>query len=171
MATTMIVLRLIHIFSGVFWAGSVFFVAAFLLPGLRASGPAGGQVMQQVVAKLRYPRAAGSAGVLTILSGAGMYWRNNSISSGAWSRSIPGMTYALGAVAAIAAMVVFATLIGPTGEKLLSLGGAIQSAGGPPSAEQATKLTFLQGKMAFASRLGAGCLAVAVLCMATARYL
>jgi uncharacterized membrane protein len=169
--TTMIVLRFIHVLSGIFWAGSVFFVAGFLIPGLRASGPAGGQVMQQVIGKRRYPAAVGTAGLLTILSGAGMYWRNISLSSGGWATSVPGLTYGFGAIAAIVAIIIFARIIGPTGEQLLQLAGSIQSSGAPPSAEQASRLTHLQGRMAFASRLGASFLAITVICMATARYL
>jgi hypothetical protein len=169
--TTMIVLRFIHVLSGVFWAGSVFFVAAFLIPGLRASGPSGGHVMQQVIGKLRYPTAAGTAGLLTILSGAGMYWRNVSLSSGGWATSVPGLTYGFGALAAITAIIIFARIIAPTGEQLLQLAGSIQSSGGPPSVEQATRLAQLQGRLAFASRLGASSLAVTVICMAIARYL
>jgi len=168
---TMLMLRLIHVLSGVFWAGSVFFVAAFLVPGLRASGPAGGQVMQQVMGKLRYPTAAGVAALLTILSGGGMYWRNTSMSSGGWARSVPGMTYGAGAVAALAALTVFVAVIRPTGNRLLELGAAIQSAGGPPTSEQAATLAQLQGRMARAARFGAGCLAITVIAMASARYL
>jgi hypothetical protein len=167
----MIVLRLIHIFAGVFWAGSVFFVVRFLLPGLRASGPAGGQVMQQIIGKLRFPVAAGVAGTLTVLSGAGMYWRNIKVSSGTWAGSGPGITYGIGALAALTALIVFATLIGPTGNRLLQLGATIQSSGGPPTSEQAGTLAQLQGKMAAFSRVGASFLAIAVLAMAIARYM
>jgi hypothetical protein len=127
--------------------------------------------MQQVIGKLRYPAAAGIAGLLTILSGAGMYWRNVSLSSGGWATSVPGLTYGFGALAAITAIIIFARIIGPTGAQLLQLAGSIQSSGGPPSVEQATRLAQLQGRLAFASRLGASCLAVTVICMAIARYL
>jgi uncharacterized membrane protein len=169
--TTMIVLRLIHIFSGVFWAGSVFFVARFLLPSILASGAAGGQVMQQIIAKRRFPVAAGIAGTLTILSGAGMYWHNIKVSSGGWASSAPGMTYGTGALAAIAALVVFATIIGPTGKRLMGLSATVHASGGPPTTEQASTLAGLQGRMLFASRLGASFLAIAVIAMAVARYL
>jgi hypothetical protein len=127
--------------------------------------------MRQVIEKRRFPAAAATAGLLTILSGAGMYWRNISVSSGGWATSAPGLTYGVGAVAAIIAIVIFARIIAPTGEQLLQLSGSIQSGGAPPSAEQAQRLAQLQGRMAFASRIGASCLAVAVICMALARYL
>jgi uncharacterized membrane protein len=167
----MIVLRLIHILAGVFWAGSVFFVVRFLLPALRASGPAGGQVMEQIGGKLRYGTAAAGAGLLTILSGVGMYWRNIKMSSGTWASSAPGVTYGIGAIAAIVALIVFATVIRPTGNQLLQLGATIQSGGGPPSAEQASTLARLQNRMTASSRVGAALLAIAVIAMAIARYM
>jgi uncharacterized membrane protein len=166
----MIVLRLIHIVAGVFWAGSVFFVVRFLLPALRASGPAGGQVMQQIAGKLRYGTAAMGAGLLTILSGIGMFWRDVKMSSGTWASSGPGMTYAIGALAAITALTVFATIGRPAGNQLLELGATIQSSGGPPSAEQASTLARLQNRMGAASRTAAALLAIAVIAMAVARY-
>lgn len=169
--STMIVLRFIHVLSGVFWAGSVIFVAGFLVPGLLASGPAGGQVMQQVMAVRKYPEAAGIAAVLTILSGGTMYWHNAAVSSGGWAGSVPGITYAIGALSALAAFTIFVTVIRPTGNKLLAFGRAMQSSGGPPSPEQAAALVGLQIRMAGASRLGAICLAITVVAMAIARYL
>ena len=39
------VLRIAHIVTGAFWVGTVIFLAAFLLPSLRAAGPAAGPVM------------------------------------------------------------------------------------------------------------------------------
>ena len=37
-----VVLRLLHIFAGVFWAGAVFMLTRFVMPAVAASGPEGG---------------------------------------------------------------------------------------------------------------------------------
>ena len=161
----MIVLRLIHVLAGVFWAGSVFFVAAFLLPSVAATGPGGGQVVQHVMTVLKYPRAAGIAAVLT------MYWHDMKISTAGWAGSAPGMTYGIGALSALVAFVVFVTMIRPTGDKLLAFGRTIQSRGGPPTPEESAAISRLQMRMSSASRAGAACLAVTVVAMAIARYL
>ncbi len=63
--TTIILLRLIHILSGVFWVGSVLFVARFLLPTLRAVGPAGGPVMQQLTQVRKLPSFMMVVAILT----------------------------------------------------------------------------------------------------------
>ena len=72
--TSIIVLRLIHIIVGVFWVGSLIFVAAFLLPAVRASGPAGGAVMGQLMQNLKLHRYMVASTWLTILSGVGLAW-------------------------------------------------------------------------------------------------
>jgi uncharacterized membrane protein len=167
----MIVLRLIHVLAGVFWAGSVIFVAAFLIPAVAASGPGGGQVIQQVMAVLKYPRAAGIAAVLTILAGGTMYWHDMKISTTGWAGSAPGITYGIGALSALVAFTVFLTTIRPTGNKLLEFGRTIQTRGGPPTPEESAAIARLQVRMSSASRAGAAFLAITVAAMAIARYL
>src|SRR5512132_1177730 len=41
-------LRFTHIVVGVFWVGTIVFVAFYLLPTMRAVGPAAGPVMQEL---------------------------------------------------------------------------------------------------------------------------
>jgi hypothetical protein len=53
MATYMIVLRLIHIFAGIVWAGWAFIQLGFIEPALKAAGPAGGAFMQALTGKTR----------------------------------------------------------------------------------------------------------------------
>ena len=36
------ILRILHIVTGVFWAGTVFFIVSFLLPAMGKIGPAAG---------------------------------------------------------------------------------------------------------------------------------
>ena len=45
----MILLRLIHIVAGVFWAGTMMTIAWFLLPAAQALGQPGGAFMQQLM--------------------------------------------------------------------------------------------------------------------------
>jgi uncharacterized membrane protein len=167
---TMIVLRLLHIFGGVFWGGAVFFAAAFLIPAIRASGPAGGPVMRQLVAVRRYPIYAMLSAIVTVLSGAAMYWRNISVSDGAFARSTMGMTYGLGAAAAVVAIIIGMTVMTPATAKLGKIGSAIQASGGTPTAEQSATMVQLQDRVLMAARATAAALGVAVIAMAVARY-
>jgi uncharacterized membrane protein len=171
MDVMMIVLRLIHVVSGVFWAGSVFFAVSFLLPAVRATGPAGKQIMRQLASVQKFPVAIGTSATLTILSGLGLYWHDIKLSAGNFGRSTPGMVYGIGAVCALIAFGFGIGLVGRSSGKLLSLGAAIQAAGGAPTPEQAQTMEKLQGKMSQGMRIAAMLLSITVITMAIARYL
>ena len=66
--TYILILRLLHIGFGIFWAGSVFFFALFVAPSAKASGPEGAKFMQQL-AKTNYPVIIMIAAMITILAG------------------------------------------------------------------------------------------------------
>ena len=72
MNVTMIVLRIIHIGAGVFWAGAVFVNEGFLLPTMKATGPGGAPFMRHLMGVKKYPVRIATSGVLVILSGLGM---------------------------------------------------------------------------------------------------
>ena len=168
----MILLRLIHILAGVFWAGAAFFVATILLPSIKAAGPAGGPVMREVVGVRKFPVVASIAGLLTILSGGWMYWHNISVSQGkSWAGSVPGMTYGVGALAAIVTMALAGMIMAPTAKKVGALADAMAAAGGPPSPAQVAEMQTLQARLQFGTRLGAFFLCITVITMAIARYL
>src|SRR5215216_3416309 len=99
-----IILRLLHILGGVFWAGTAIFTAVFLIPSIRALGPGGGPVMQQIAQVRKLPLYFMGSGVITVLSGIGLYWRASGGFSNAWMRSGPGTTFGVGAVFALVAM-------------------------------------------------------------------
>ena len=88
-----ITLRLIHILAGAFWAGSAIFTAAFLIPSIRALGPAGGPVMQQIAQVRKLPVYFFGAGTLTVLSGIGLYSRASGGFTNQWMRSGPGPSW------------------------------------------------------------------------------
>jgi hypothetical protein len=167
----MVVLRLIHIVSGVFWVGAFIVMAGFLFPAVRATGPQGGRVMQEVMQRRRLPVYLGVAAGLTILSGFVMYGRIAGATNGAWASTRPGMTYGIGGLAAILAVIVGAVVAGPAGRKLGKLGERVQASGGPPSAEQAAQMAALQARVGHGMQAVAFLLLVAVVAMAIARYL
>jgi uncharacterized membrane protein len=166
----MIVLRLIHILTGAFWAGALFFVAGFLVPSANVSGPAGAVMMRQVMGVRKFPVFVGIAATLTVLSGLTMYWHNTSISAGSFARSRGGMTYGLGGLAALITFVIAVAVVAPTGEKILKLGAAIQAGDTAPTPAQINEVGALQNKIEFASRLGASFMVITLVAMAIGRY-
>jgi uncharacterized membrane protein len=163
----MILLRIIHILAGIFWVGSVMFIALFLEPSISAAGPAGGQVIKEIT-KRNYSRAAAASGLLTVLAGLTLFWIDSDhFRSKVWLQSGSGRTYQLGATLAIIGLIIGITIVRPTVEKLGALAASASPGNPPPAAEMAP----LQHKLHIASRWVAVLLGLAAVAMAAARYL
>src|SRR5882724_8157315 len=89
-ATNVYLLRTVHVAVGAIWVGAVVFIAAFLVPSVRAAGPAGGAVMQQLMQARRLPLWIMAAALLTVLSGLGLYGHNSAGFRSEWLGSGPG---------------------------------------------------------------------------------
>jgi uncharacterized membrane protein len=165
-----LILRIIHILSGVFWTGTAMFTVLFLIPAVRALGPAGGPVMHQIGEKRKLPVYFMIAGFLTILSGIGLYSMASGGFSNEWMHSGAGRTFGIGAIFALIAMVVGLAVAGPTAKRLGALAGTIAQAG-KPTPEQQAEVGRLQAKMGKAGTLGAALLVCATIAMAVARYI
>ena len=164
-----ILLRLLHILGGIFWAGTMILLAAFLLPTARANGREGGQFLQYLMRQQRLQLYLAVAMLATVLSGIIMYARMAAATHGAWAGSRPGIAYGFGAIAAILAAAIGGSIGSSAGRKLLAVGQAI--AAGGPTPEQQAELARLQDRMALGARLAASLLIVAAGAMAIGRYL
>ncbi|MGH8622284.1 MAG: hypothetical protein ACRET3_09115, partial [Burkholderiales bacterium] len=85
----MIALRLVHVVLGMFWAGTLIFVATFLNPAVRAAGPEGAPVMQRLQER-GLLSVMPVVAALTILSGLALYWRLSGGLEPVWVRSRMG---------------------------------------------------------------------------------
>ena len=167
---TLHLLRLVHVVLGVFWVGAVTFIAFLLIPSLRAAGPAGGAVMEQLAARRMHLWLMG-AGILTVLSGFGLYWHDSAgFSSSTWLASGPARTFGFGAVMALIAVVLGMAVNSPAASRLGALGARIKAAGRPPSPDELAEIQRLQQRLARASVLQALLLLLAAAAMAVARY-
>jgi uncharacterized membrane protein len=163
-------LRILHIVVGVFWVGTVVFMAAFLTPSARAAGPAGGAVIQQLMGVRRLPLWIMGGMVVTLLSGIALYWRDSAGFQSAWLASGAGKVFGLGGAVAFAASILGMAINMPTARRLTEITGRLQSAGRPPTPEEQATLAALQGRLSKASVLAAVLLVIATLLMAIARY-
>ena len=170
MDVTAVVLRIIHIGAGVFWAGAVFVNEGFLLPTMKATGPGGAPFMRHLMGAKKYPVRIATAGVLVILSGLGMYWRNGSLSNGTWFRSRQAMVYGVGGLSAIIALAFGVVVLTRAAAKLNQVGAAVTAAGGPPSPEQAATIAAMQQRITSGTHFVAGLLGITVIAMAIGRY-
>ncbi|MEO7367372.1 MAG: hypothetical protein ABIZ36_05410 [Gemmatimonadaceae bacterium] len=170
-AALMIFLRLIHILGGVFWVGTVFVIAWFLIPSNRATGPAGIVVMQEVMVRRKLSIYLMAAMGLTILSGLAMYGRMMMITHGAWASTAMAKVLGFGALCGIVGGAIGGSVSKAAGLRMAAIGNAIQDSGQAPTEAQKAELGALQGKMQKVMGYVAILLVIAVAAMASARYL
>jgi hypothetical protein len=164
-----VVLRFLHIFFGVFWAGAVFTTARYILPTVVVSGPEGQRFMLRLALERGLTRAMIVAGTITVLAGLMLMWHDSAGFQRSWMGSGMGVMLSVGALAAVGAL---ATGIRSAmlAAKLGRLAAAMQAKGGPPTPEQQTEAQGLGARLAAGARAVAIQLVIAVLCMAVARY-
>jgi MFS family permease len=162
----LIVLRLVHIAAGAFWAGSALFIALVLLPGVRKAAPGGERNLPMAAIS----QAMSLAALLTTIAGLLLYAWASRFAWG-WIVSPLGIGLTLGSLAGLAAFLLGLLSTGPTAARIGALAGQIQAAGGPPKPEQAAEMGRLQAKLATSSTVSTILMTAALALMAVARYL
>lgn len=163
----MLVLRLTHIFAGVFWVGATLTMNFFVGPTIGATGEAGQQVKWYLMAKSRLSSAMTVAGVLTVLAGYIMYWLDSNGFSSTWTHSGPGIGFAIGGAAGLLGLI-FRVL---ANRKMSTLGKLVNEIKQQPTEEPSQKFVPLQKTLALLIKPNTWSLIIAVLFMAVARYL
>jgi uncharacterized membrane protein len=164
----MIVLRLIHIGTAVFWGGTVFFLVSFLTPAVQAAGPEGGKVMQRL-ALSRFPRVLPVIASLTVLSGLTMYWIRY-LSFDLWNTHA-GLAFAFGGLMGLTALAIGLAVTVPALNHIAEFAKQVMASGKPPTPEQMKIVQGAQMRMMSATIQIAILLSLAVAAMASARYL
>jgi len=169
---SMVFLRIVHIATGVIWVGSLFVVVVFVQPSAAALGPAGAPFMSEL-RRRRFVDVVFIDAVFTVIAGAFLYWRDwHTYSSfGDWIGSSFGAWLTVGALLAIAGLGVAASFTRPTIGRLVSLGKQVAESGGPPPPETAARIGALQRRLVSAERVSFSLVLLAVVAMASARYL
>lgn len=163
----MLILRLTHIFAGVFWVGATLTTSFYLSPATKATGEAGQRVMDYLHTKARLATAMTLAGILTVFAGYSMYWIDSNGFSSPWTHSGPGIGFGIGGAAGLLGLI-FRILANRNMTKLSRV--AVENKERPDS-KQLQKLVSLQKRQARLNTLNTWALIIAVLFMATARYL
>jgi uncharacterized membrane protein len=175
MVYLILLLRIVHIFAGVFWVGAAIVTFAFFGPAARAVAAedprASQKFVQTVMGRQRLTTAMGAAAGLTMLAGIMLYGIDSGGFRLSWITSGVGLGFTIGALAAIASAFVGGVILQPTSSRIGALGAAMAERGGPPSAEQQAEMGRLSARMNSVGRINITLLLIALLGMATARYL
>ncbi len=163
------VLRVVHIFAGVFWTGTALMMAGFISPTARTVGPDSAKFMQQLARQNRLPQVIEAAAILNILAGAWLYWLISGGFQMEWITSRGGLALTFGATLAVIAYILGYFFQKPAAKRMGETGREIQAAGGPPSPEQMAEMQAQQKKLAQGGLYSAILLSLAVIGMALAR--
>ncbi len=169
MNLTVIVLRILHIVAGIFWAGGVIALYMFIQPAARATAPQSQKFMDQLMVHQRFGRFLNTMSIITILAGGVLFIRLASV-NWEWVTTGPGIGFTTGALAGILAVVLWNALVPPRLGKLAALAEIVQINGGSPPPEMSARLTRIEAEIAAAGKLDLTLTMIAVLAMATARY-
>lgn len=171
MTALLLTMRVLHVVTGVFWAGSVFFLNTLLGPSIAAAGPEGLKVMGEL-RKRRYFENMIGAAVVTVLSGFVLVWIDSAGFQPAWFGTHFGMGISTGMLAAILALGFGVFASKPAMDEMFSLGPRMaQAAGEEARAVIATRMAAARGRLVKFGALSMSLLLIAVLAMAIARYL
>ena len=171
MDALMIVMRLLHVVLGVFWAGALFFMAWFLIPSVGEAGPDGAKVVQ-ALQRRGIMTVLPIAAITTILSGLVLMWRVSAGFQPEWSRSPTGMALGIGAVAAIVGFGIGLGVMRPAQMKAGALAETLATLTDPGA--RGTRMAEIQAlrlRSGKAARWVAALLVISVATMAVARYL
>lgn len=166
----LITLRLLHIFTGVYWAGTIFFFGTFLEPGIRALGPDGGKVMIKFFER-GYLTFLPITAFIAVASGT---WLLSIASAGfdpTWMGSSVGIMYSTGGLGAILAFVVGLGFMRPAALRIWDISRQL-----PQAADDAARAALMaemgrqRARTGIAARIILVLLVIAVAMMAVARY-
>jgi hypothetical protein len=165
-----LLMRILHVVVGVFWAGTLIFVATFLMPSVRDAGPDGGKVMLALMRR-GYMNVLPVVALVTLVSGFWLYWNLMQTVGPIWAASLSARIYGVGAVTALIGFGLGVFIMRPNALKLQAIMEAqAKTPEGPARAALAADMTVPRAKMSATAPWVAGLLAVSVACMAVARY-
>ena len=144
-------------------------MTAFIVPSVRDAGPDGAKVSAGLMRR-RVTDVMPVAAVLTILSGLYLYWRVSGGFGAAYMGSPMGMTYGVGAVASVVALVLGLGIIRPSMLKAAAISRRVAEAPESDRAGLSEEAQRVRARAATAGQIVAWLLVIAVLTMAIGRY-
>jgi hypothetical protein len=167
----LIALRLAHVVAGAAWVGGAFVMILLVSRTARLRGADGDVFMSTLLTEGKAARYFEAAALTTVVAGALLYWRASGGLQLAWITSPTGLAFSVGAAAAIASLAWGGLLVGPAGKRAAQIEAEIKANGGASNAAQRAELDSIKAKLNRFAVADLILLGVAVVMMATARYL
>lgn len=161
----MVILRIIHIFGGVFWVGATYTMILFVFPTVEAIGDDSKKFMQHFMQAGKFSKRMAAASGLTVLSGLLMYGK---LFHGlAPLNTGSGLALTLGGLFGLLAMGMGMST-GRKTKEVQALGA--EMAAGAPKPEQLSRMAQLQAGLARSGSLSAILMTLSLLGMVLSEY-
>lgn len=168
---SLLLLRLLHVVTGIMWGGTAMFSAWFVIPSVIEAGPAGGVFMNGMLRR-RFNTIIPAVALVTVLSGMWLMWRVSGGDMATWSRTWPGHILSVAGGLAIIAWLVGFFVSRPAGQALAALAPRLQAATDPAERERLLAEMRPHQQRSFAAvKVIAWLVLLASIGMAVARYL
>jgi uncharacterized membrane protein len=171
MKAELLILRLVHIFGGTFWVGSMMFTSFFLIPVIGASPAVAAEVMTGLQ-KRRLFTLLPVAALITIASGLRLLSIVSAGFSGSYFGTPTGRAFAAAAAAATLAFLISILISRPGFLRIGRLGASLGAARDDAARQGiAAEMQSLRRRVSVANGTVVVLLLFAAAGMATARYL
>lgn len=167
----LILMRLIHVLSGIFWVGTFLFVTFYLFPTVSSAGPAAAGPVMGGLQRRGFMTVLPIVALVAIASGLLLVWMRSGGAVGAYARGPEGRVFTGAGGLAIVAFLIGISVVRPAA---MASGKLMQElATLPPGPERdatQNRVAALQRRGTLANRIVAALLLLAAAGMAIARY-
>lgn len=163
----LVVLRLTHIIAAVVWVGMGITLFFFVGPAIQKAGPAGMSFARALYTQGRFSTVIGAAAGLTFLAGLLLYLVGNAM---AHFTQLGNIVLGVGAIFGTLAFLHGAIILSKTTKQLGAATAALPT-DGPPDPDQIAALRTLSAKAVSEQKISMTLMLIALVCMATPRYL
>jgi uncharacterized membrane protein len=115
-----LLMRLLHILTGIFWVGTMMFNTAFLFPALKDAGPDAAKVGVALTNR-RFPVIMPIVALVTILSGLWLFWHDSGGFQEPFMQSHMARALSFGAACAIVAFIIGVVVVRPAMVQAMAL--------------------------------------------------
>jgi hypothetical protein len=166
-----IILRIVHIGTGIMWAGGAALFFFYLEPTMTTLGPAAEPFVNEMINRRKAPIYFAATSTFTVLAGAILYWRDSGGLQVSWITTATGLAFTIGGISALIAWLGSNLLIPRTIGEMGPITDEMKRAGGPPSPELMGRLHAVQERLRAVGLADLLLIGIAVLAMASARFL
>lgn len=168
----LIVFRILHVLGGIAWGGAVFLMVFFLQPTAKATGPAAGPFMRELLGTRKLIEWILRIAGVTIVAGGFLYWHDwqQFASLGDFLGNAFGLWLAIGAVSALIAFGIGLFATKPVIVRSLAIGAQIAQAGEQAPDELKQELAAAQARARTLAMTNLTFVTIAAFAMSTARY-